>query len=314
MPVFPSSVSMAQAHSNTNTLAAGDRQFFKYMSRQTAKTVLTNGTLRWSTPGTLNDPYDMQFDLHLDLDKEAVKTRALQNLWDAFYSAQPAPAGNILGETINVLRHRFPRISREDFNQQFGETIDESLSIVERTLPEMQAQFRSVLAASKILCLTEIFDSALMWAHYGEQHQGLLLRFRSATGLDSPWRTARPVQYFANMPKLMDNNFLADIVSGGSSLDAQSIMDRMIYTKALEWAYEHEWRIYSGMGRDRAAAFEDLPFHPQELDAVIFGYRMTAGDRAELSDLCQLRFPHADRLQIERLERQFKLRVAPFAP
>jgi hypothetical protein len=41
------------------------KHLFKYVSREVGKLVLANRTLRWSTPGTLNDPYDMQFDLQL---------------------------------------------------------------------------------------------------------------------------------------------------------------------------------------------------------------------------------------------------------
>src|SRR4051794_34870497 len=46
--------------------------FYKYMSPATAHAVLGNQTLRWSTPGTLNDPYDMQFDLKYEVDRGLV--------------------------------------------------------------------------------------------------------------------------------------------------------------------------------------------------------------------------------------------------
>jgi hypothetical protein len=39
--------------------------FFKYMNFETAKIVLENRTLRWTTPRTLNDLYDVQIDLRL---------------------------------------------------------------------------------------------------------------------------------------------------------------------------------------------------------------------------------------------------------
>jgi hypothetical protein len=73
------------------------KHLFNYVSREVGRAVLTNRTLRWSTPGTLNDPYDMQFDLRVDIDKEAVKTPALGKLWEGHYGKQPAPAGNRLG-------------------------------------------------------------------------------------------------------------------------------------------------------------------------------------------------------------------------
>ena len=47
--------------------------FFKYMSRDAALATLQNGTLRWSTPPTLNDPFDMQFAFQLRIDKEVAR-------------------------------------------------------------------------------------------------------------------------------------------------------------------------------------------------------------------------------------------------
>ena len=281
------------------------------MSRETAKAVLQNCTLRWSTPGTLNDPYDMQFDLHIDVDREAVKAAALQKSWDAHYGDAPVPVGNKLGEMIQALRGIFPKLTREEFDEEFGEAIDEGLARMERNLPEMQAAFRAQMETSKILCLTEKFDSPLMWTHYAERHQGIVMRFRSVPELDSPWVTARPVQYLTDMPRLMNDDFLADLLSGRVSLDPAAIMDRMIYTKALEWQYEHEWRIYSGSGRNPKAPFEDIPFHALEFDAMIVGFRMPSEDRATFSELCKQRYPHAERLQIEKSEKQFQLNIAP---
>jgi hypothetical protein len=39
--------------------------FYKYMTSSTAKVVLKNRSLKWSPASAFNDPFDMQFDLHL---------------------------------------------------------------------------------------------------------------------------------------------------------------------------------------------------------------------------------------------------------
>jgi hypothetical protein len=44
--------------------------FYKYMSISTAKAVLGNRSLKWSPASDFNDPFDMQFDLHLDFDAD----------------------------------------------------------------------------------------------------------------------------------------------------------------------------------------------------------------------------------------------------
>jgi hypothetical protein len=283
---------------------------FKYISRDVGRLVLTNRTLRWSTPGTLNDPYDMQFDLRLEVDKDAVKTATLRNLWEGLHSNQPAAAGNQLGAIVEMLRGKLPQLTQKDFNRELGDTVNQSFEILERLLPSLQAELRAVLANCKILCLTAAPDSMLMWERYAEKCKGIVLRFRNVPGLDSPWSMARPVTYLTNMPLLVDNDFLAEMLSGRISMDHESILHKMVYTKAREWAYEGEWRIFSGTGRDPRASFEDVPFNELELDAVICGHRMPEKDRETFSEIVLGQYPHAQILQAKKTaEIFFRLKI-----
>jgi hypothetical protein len=75
---------------------------YKYMNAGTGRIVLSNGTLRWSTPATLNDPFDVQFDLGFVIDKAKAKSAALEKLWAAQYGVEPAPVGNIVGELMRI--------------------------------------------------------------------------------------------------------------------------------------------------------------------------------------------------------------------
>jgi len=239
-----------------------ERRFYKYASQNAGRLILETGTLRWSTPGTLNDPYDMQFDLHVEVDRVEVKRLALDKLWDAHYGAKEPPIGNLMGLLIRASRASFPQLTREEFEQEYGEAIEEGLTRFERALPRFHKEIRDEIACTKILCLSEIAENPAMWAYYAEQHQGVVLKFRSVAELDSPWVAARPVRYHDDMPRLLDADFLADLAAGRVALEAWTILDRLVYTKSSAWAHEREWRIYTGDGRTREAAFEDAPFHP----------------------------------------------------
>ena len=288
-----------------------ERRFFKYANREAARTILESGTLRWSTPGTLNDPYDMQFNLHVEVDRDEVKRLALEKLWEAHYGLEEPSVGNVMGLLIRAFRGSFPRFTREEFEQEYGEAIEEGLNRFERALPRFHDEIHTEISRSKILCLSEIADSSPMWAYYAENHQGVVLKFRSIAEFDSPWVTARRIEYHDDMPRLLDADFLADLAAGRIALDARTILDRLIYTKSSAWAHEREWRIYTGDGRAREAAFEDVPFHPIELEAVIFGCRMPVEEKGAFSDLIAERYPHAQLLQAQRDEKNFRLNIAP---
>ncbi len=107
-----------------------ERRFFKYASREAGRIILESGTLRWSTPGTLNDPYDMQFDLHVEVDRDEVKRLALEKLWDAHYGAEEPPIGNLMGLLIRASRNSFQQLTREEFEQEYGEAIEEGLKSI----------------------------------------------------------------------------------------------------------------------------------------------------------------------------------------
>jgi hypothetical protein len=157
--------------------------FFKYVDRRIAKIILTYGTLRWSTPATLNDPYDMQLNLLLGIDRKKLKAETLRRLWDAHYVEGAALPQNQLGKLIAAGKGSFPKMSRNTFNRQFGPAFDESVASIERSLPQTCAEVRSGLSQGKILCLTELPDNLMMWTHYAENQQGAVLRFRSVPEL-----------------------------------------------------------------------------------------------------------------------------------
>lgn len=282
-------------------------KFYKYMSRSTAELVLKNRTLRWSTPGKLNDPYDMQFDLHIEVDQDKVTLLALDKLWTFFYENHEISDNNMLGTFIKQVRARFPKMTRQQFNMEFGSALRQAMENGLRRLPEVQKETRLLLNKCKILCLSDAPDLVTMWTHYAENHQGIALQFRCIPQLDSPWKEARPVNYVENMPRLVDEQFLSDLLAGNGHFEPKEIINRLIYTKSTDWSLEREWRICFGTGRNSDATFEDLPFHPLELGAIIFGFRMPKEDQKKFIGTAQQAYPNAQLLRVERDEKSFKL-------
>ena len=292
------------------------RLFYKYTTRETARIVLGNGTLRWSTPALFNDPYDVQFDLHVDADRGEVRARGLDKLWLAWRDGaayKPHPR-NPLGSLIFIALQSGIKFDREQLEVEFGSAIEEGFDSAMLSLPGLHAQFRAQLSKTKILCQSEVADSLLMWAYYAEQHKGAVLCFSGRDGSDNPWKLARPVQYRRDMPRLGDVEFLSDMSAGLAMLDVRTLVDAVVYTKALEWAHEREWRLDAADGRHPDASYEDVPFHERELEAVIFGCLMPASDRDALAAIVRSRYPHA-RLQAARKDgRQFRLIIEDLAP
>jgi hypothetical protein len=55
-------------------------EFYKYLSAATAKVVLRNQTLRWSSPTQFNDPFDVPRELAFEFTTSEIK-QALSNVF-----------------------------------------------------------------------------------------------------------------------------------------------------------------------------------------------------------------------------------------
>lgn len=280
---------------------------YKYTTANTANLIIRYNKLRWSTPQVLNDPFDMQFAFQFSIDREIAKQMALNKIWDHHYGTPQERPLNKFGRVIRILKDRFPRIEREEFDQIFGTAIDESYEKLEQKMLAFNKWVLSVFADDKILCLSDKPDSILMWSYYALNHSGVALRFDSAV-TDSPLSQARRIDYAEKIPSLFNNELFSDMLAGYQVMDADALMSSSVYTKSNLWAHENEWRVYSGKGRTQKS-FEDVPFNTRELDGVIFGARTNPEDRMSLATLLKTFYPHVTLYQATTKPNEYGLSI-----
>ena len=280
-------------------MPAAPPKLYKYMPIETARAVLANRTLRWSTPRKFNDPFDMQLPLVLEIEDEAVVAVALEKISIAFDDDNFTPA-NEFGIGLSFLKASGVKLNRGEVDDEFKEALREGMSKLRAHLPVFNAEMIDGLSDSKILCLSEDPLISTMWSHYAEDHRGVVLEFGTPAGVDSPWNVARPIHYRAAAPNFADADFLANVLAGSADFDHQTTIDMFVYSKSSEWEYEKEWRIFSGSGRNREADFEDISFHPEELKAIVFGCRATNQTVTEFSKLAKAINPAVSVRQVER--------------
>lgn len=107
----------------------------------------------------------MRFDLYVDIDQPKVRDQTLKSLWNACYSPEGVSAGNDFGQLVQSLRGAFPKLSREEFDRQFGEAVDRFCRELPSLVSELNARFQKEMKGAKVLCLSERCDSILMWSH-----------------------------------------------------------------------------------------------------------------------------------------------------
>jgi hypothetical protein len=95
------------------------------------------------------------------------------------------------------------------------------------------AGFKNNIDKSKgMICFSAEWSNPLLWGHYAEKHSGMAL------GFDIPDNLLAEVKYTAYRPKIVFDPQKRRVVDG------QSVMDRLIRTKFIDWKYEDEHRMF----------------------------------------------------------------------
>ncbi len=73
------------------------RYFYKYVSANTAKIILSTRTLRWSSPVLFNDPFDVTQELRLNFDASELNLVLTELIASLIEKGDPGPRWNPWG-------------------------------------------------------------------------------------------------------------------------------------------------------------------------------------------------------------------------
>ena len=141
-----------------------------------------------------------------------------------------------------------------------------------------------------VLCLSEVQDNLLMWAHYADSHRGVCLQFKGEQFLG----TAQPILYQRTRPTVNP------IVHSH-----EEMLDRSLLTKSEDWSYEREWRAFHYKS---GAGLYDIP--APSLAGVILGAQISAPNRESVLRWVQARQVPLKLYQATLSEAEFRLRIS----
>src|SRR5574344_895982 len=188
-----------------------ENEIYKYVTANTAKIVLRNLTIRFSSPETFNDPYDSCPPCRI----KNVTHRDLRNWLEI-----------LRGKTNNDNEIDMLMSSINKYSQ------DEVTNIIYKSLKEFRTKLNR---GSRILSLTSNNKNILMWSHYTESHSGIVIGFDR---IKQPFRSAIPVDY-VNEPRLVESK---NLITVNSISALESEFKKLFLTKYKSWCYENEFR------------------------------------------------------------------------
>ena len=272
-------------------------KLFKYASASTARIVLDSGRLRWSSPNIFNDLAEFQrlptFDPPLK--------KSIADLQELIVAAAVGT------RDLEIERLAAPtRLAYELIKQGIANGIDPKVFLdnpeEDRPLDQIYHQALRVhfgenfTKHARVLSLTENPVNAVMWAHYGDTHTGLVLGFRHLPDQDTPLQVAKRVSYFRDAPSI--GSGLDFLLYGDSEETRKLTIDHICFSKRVEWQYEEEWRAITWRPDEGDALFGDYPFLPGELESVTFGSKVSASTVGDVTQLVRGKYPACSLYQV----------------
>lgn len=289
--------------------------FYKYATYATGTLIMTDLTARYNSPLLFNDPFDAQMELRPPwgesdnpwlLITDEIERRVLQ---------EAEPEGTLdspLYSTVIDLRKKHSSSPFADMKAEIQrEGMTSPLHAVnankQEMLDDLRKKWSQMLPHLRIFCVSEVCDDLLMWAHYGESHQGIVIKFRCLPKKDNALCLAQPVSYSETIPYLITIKDMVDRTCGFGTFDDKEYFRKRALTKSPHWCYEKEWRVIDfdpQIGQDR---FTDHLIHPEEIDSVYLGCRMDDYNRQAIWRLVYTRLPHVKIFQATPDPTKFKL-------
>jgi hypothetical protein len=221
---------------------------YKYVSPSSGLLYLANWRLRLSPASALNDPFE--FELVVSEAHES----ALNAQSEALHNQLDREAGRTKEERLAQWAQ-----TREAFPELRGVSLAEA----------MTEAYRVSLG---VLCLTRTQRHLLMWSHYADGHRGMLLEFDDEHACFH--RNVPHTQFQGKLIPVTYSDSRPPVVKGTADDIARSLT-----TKALEWSYEQEVRMFLPLSEVGGATTSDAngtPIHfidipPEALKSVTLG-------------------------------------------
>ena len=268
--------------------------FYKYVSLNTAKIILKNRTLRWSSPLEFNDPFDVPRELLYGVTPAEIK-KETNNIFADLIKNPPENTEGLqpkIKSIVDAIKNSNAKgVKNKIVSAIQLEGVEEDLS--SPALEGMRQFWRDLIPEFRILCLCESHKKASMWYHYAEKYKGVVIELScSNKKVDSALLMAEPINYIESVPEISTALGWAQILFMPKKAMTEKLFKLATYTKTPDWEYEKEWRVTSFRRPRETGTFSDYSFNHKELKSIYLGPLMNIHERHELLHLARKFSPH----------------------
>lgn len=229
--------------------------FYKYRdfacsSKIRTLEIINKKQLFFSGIESFNDPFDGK--VYLTFNGKLNEIRAAQIRTQ--YSMNLLTNDKYEGITIEAVK----KLIDERITEDFVNNEEERKNRIDR--------IQNIHNQKGVLCLSTQNSNILMWSHYTYNHKGVCFGFEFSE------------EAFLNLKRVRYQTHYDDI--WGWLHTDEEIVERILFSKAIDWQYEDEYRIIrESIGAEK--------YQPESLKEIIFGSMMSKEDKEEIIEECK---------------------------
>ncbi|MBF2755555.1 MAG: DUF2971 domain-containing protein [Gammaproteobacteria bacterium AqS3] len=269
-------------------------KFYKYMSAEVAKKVLSTNTLRWSSPLLFNDPFDVPRELAKDMNIAnmlAASSKLIEEAVLNFEAEISYLAQDFYKLVLGLRRIKYPEKEKplhEIREGQIFQKIDDYL------LEDERQNWYEMLPKMRILCLSARKNIIPMWYHYADKYQDVVLELNPYTHINSerPWPMIFPVEYPDSFPELFTEKGWGKLLISSPENRLNELITFSTFIKKPDWRYEEEYRLVRLEETKSFQQYSDDVFSEKIISKIYFGPEIEPRNREYLIKLILERFPH----------------------
>ena len=269
---------------------------YKYMSFDTARQILGDGTLRWRSPELLNDPWFIGHGAQLGFDHIMVN-KAMLNTAVSMLFTRDIPSGNKDHPLYKAIC-RWRAEDRFKDETEAWDALSELLAPTPETLQQKLATivsgWRELVANARVICFSDTPKEMQSWQQYADNFQGIAMRFERSGNLANP----KAVEYSAQRQHLTTVREQVNDLVGIERALVEAKFESKLLSKAKHLAHEREWRCIRVMneedldcGEDVEDWYMDEAFPTDSLKAIYFGFKMPASQIKDIAQLVKEGYP-----------------------
>ncbi|MEO7862807.1 MAG: DUF2971 domain-containing protein [Nitrospirales bacterium] len=262
---------------------------------------------RWSSPNKFNDPFDHQARFVLDSNPDEFARLLTASIERVVFSDIVPPVSPVmpvsqLAAVALQLRSNRDRLPREEFHRKTHQlSINTAARVYNGGIDHLSGNLQEALCHSRVLCLSEVYDSLLMWSHYADGHRGVVFKLRCTDETDNSLLYARKVSYADTGPTFASAAEYAKHLTGEQTFDYATLCWKIALTKHTDWEYEREWRVHRLLFQEPPGdGYHLYPADPRIFEAIYLGCSMQNQEIARIVELIRCNLPATKILRGEK--------------